>query len=323
MDILTTDELLQLPPPRWLIDGVVPEGDYSVLWGPSQQGKSFIALDWAVCISEGLSWHDRPTIRGPVVYIAAEGGRGIAKRIRALMTHYQLVDLPGLYYIVKPVMLREATETDILLNRLEQLDVEPALIIVDTLSRTFGGGDENGADMGQFVDRVAYLASEHQTTVLVIHHSNAGGKRERGNTALRCGANAMFECRAVMEGSNLQKVCVIPDKQKDDMRGEEYWLQVQAVEDSIVLVPGAPPPATPRARPGHGTAQPMSADDMYRVLTHSEEGYTWGEWKLATGLEKSAFCRRLARLKNADDARVYFEAGRYHAITNIDPEGNE
>src|SRR5262245_52570628 len=41
------DELEALPNVSWLIDGILPEGAFIVIFGPSGKGKSFAGLDWA------------------------------------------------------------------------------------------------------------------------------------------------------------------------------------------------------------------------------------------------------------------------------------
>jgi hypothetical protein len=64
--------------------------------------------------------------------------------------------------------------------------VKPGLIILDTMARTFGGGDENSAsDMGAFVRNADLLKEELGTAILVVHHPGRNVKRgPRGSTAL-------------------------------------------------------------------------------------------------------------------------------------------
>jgi hypothetical protein len=79
--LFTVREVLTLPDPQWLIEGMVEVGAQGVIYGPSGHGKSFVALDWALCVATGKPWSGRPTKKGPAVYVVAEGGRGIKKRI--------------------------------------------------------------------------------------------------------------------------------------------------------------------------------------------------------------------------------------------------
>ena len=47
--------------------------EQAVIYGPSGEGKTFVALDWALSVATGRSWQGKQTKQGPVVYIA--GGR--------------------------------------------------------------------------------------------------------------------------------------------------------------------------------------------------------------------------------------------------------
>jgi hypothetical protein len=58
-------------------DGV---GSFVVLYAPAANFKSFLALAWALSISEGRDWLGRKVKQGPVVYVCAEGGRGFGRR---------------------------------------------------------------------------------------------------------------------------------------------------------------------------------------------------------------------------------------------------
>ena len=285
--------------------------------GPSRQGKSFVALDWAVCIALGLPWQQRyPTQQGPVVYIAAEGGRGIQKRVKALMVKYAVDALPANYWLVAPLYVREEGAIEAFIDELADRDIWPALVIIDTLSRSFGGGEENAsADMGHFIERVAQLAIGRQMTVLIIHHSNATGARERGSTALRCGANAMFGCRGlVSDKGHLSGILLTNDKQKDDAEAETLYLRTEPTADSLTLVWEELPDKPTKGQGAHPPAV-MRKADMLTVLEASEDGYTWKEWKLACRVPKDKFNRRVRQL--IAEGEIYKDGERYYAQANI------
>ncbi len=86
----TIDELLRLEPPAWLIDDTIPEGELAAIYGAPGDGKSFIALDMALCVAAGIPWQGHVTQKAYVVYISAEGGRGISKRVAAWLSHHQI-----------------------------------------------------------------------------------------------------------------------------------------------------------------------------------------------------------------------------------------
>src|SRR2546422_8198989 len=42
---------------------------YTTLFRSSGGGKTFVSLDWALCIATGKPWRGRAVKRGPVVYV--------------------------------------------------------------------------------------------------------------------------------------------------------------------------------------------------------------------------------------------------------------
>ena len=75
--LYSTTELLKMPAPEWLIKPLMPLGGFIALYGPSAVGKSFIAIDLSMHIATGRDWQGHHTQNGFVLYVAAEGGRGV------------------------------------------------------------------------------------------------------------------------------------------------------------------------------------------------------------------------------------------------------
>lgn len=63
----------------------------------------------------------------------------------------------------------------------------PALIIIDTFARNFGGDENSAADVGHFIREVdRHLRRNWNASVLILHHSGKDGEREaRGSSALK------------------------------------------------------------------------------------------------------------------------------------------
>ena len=72
-------------PPKWLIEGILPRWSYGMLYGPSGSGKSFLALEMAICVATGANFHRRATrATGGAFYVAAEDPRDFPIRELAL-----------------------------------------------------------------------------------------------------------------------------------------------------------------------------------------------------------------------------------------------
>src|SRR5699024_10992484 len=85
----------------WLIKGVLPIGSVASLVGASGAGKSFAAVDIACSVASGQSWAGHE-VREPsgVVYVSAEGGSGIDKRVIGWAQHHGLDDVPDVRMIL-------------------------------------------------------------------------------------------------------------------------------------------------------------------------------------------------------------------------------
>lgn len=175
----------------WLVKGTVPQVSIGALFGASQTFKSFIALDLGLHVAHGLRWMGRRTTQAPVLYLAAEGGAGLWRRVDAWHRQRDLkwADVP-FYVIPQPVEL--GTDAWRVVKSARSVGVTPGLVVIDTLSQTYSG-DENAAD--QMAAYLRNLGQEFrdlwQCAVLLIHHSgHSATERPRGSSAF--GANLDF-----------------------------------------------------------------------------------------------------------------------------------
>ena len=77
-----------------LVKGLLDQSALSVLYGESNVGKTFMAMDIAFAISRGRPWGGMRTTQMPVLYIEAEGGQGARKRCAALSFSTRQLVLP-------------------------------------------------------------------------------------------------------------------------------------------------------------------------------------------------------------------------------------
>ena len=136
----------------------------------------------------------------------------------------------GLYFVTEAVNLMSPAAMSELLARIQQLPEPPALIVFDTFARCLIGGDENSAsDVGLAIAHADRLRVETGAAVLLLHHVNAGGERERGSTALRGACDGMFSLKA--EDGILTLAC---EKMKDDAPFPDLRLQLVPTRRSML-----------------------------------------------------------------------------------------
>lgn len=228
--LLSIADLAELPEPTWVVDEMLPTG-LNVLFGPSNVGKSFLGLDWSLCVAAGIPWYGQGTDPGWVVYIAAEGVSGLYRRVEA-WAHARSQPFPErIRFIPNAVNLLDESDTLLAARAIAQMPEPPKLIVTDTMARTMVGGDENAAkDVGRFIAAVDELSRPYNAARLVIHHTGKDGEDERGSSALRGAADAMLALKP--DGAGIRLECV---KQKDAAAFEPWRLHLEPTLESCVL----------------------------------------------------------------------------------------
>lgn len=185
---------MDLPGPEhdWLIKDILTRGERSLCVGPSGSGKSFLAQDMALSVARGVTYCGKKVKRGLVIYQAGEGGRGMKKRLRAYRKAHNIphdADLPFVL-LPSPVDLYASDDdTDALIAEIKAwaalYDVPLELVVIDTLSAATPGANENASeDMTKVLARLARVAAETNSHVMLVHHLNAAGSRPRGHSSL-------------------------------------------------------------------------------------------------------------------------------------------
>ena len=227
---------LKASPPTWIIKGVMPTDSIGVLFGPSSGGKSFAAIDMALCIASGREWHGRKMNRpGAVIYVCGEGQQGIANRIRAWEKYHEVpVDNLPIRFTTAPVRFLDPSAKAALMEAVHaEVDAlgDVVTIIIDTLNRNFGDGDENSTrDMTNFIDAVTDVHKDTAATVLIVHHTGlTDGDRARGNGSLKNACDFEIKHSMVSKEGDPDKVfALVGKKMKDgsEMAATQFSLKV-------------------------------------------------------------------------------------------------
>lgn len=241
--LYTLEELEHLPPPDWLVKGMITEGGLSLFWSGSDSFKTFVAIDIVMCVATGTEWHGRPVKAGHVVYVAAEDEGGVKLRMVG-WRDTRGKGLPRANLTILRDGISLATEDgEKLINSILALPEQPKLIVIDTLQRTFGAGNENQTqDMNSYVLAADRLRRATGANVMIIHHSGRNTEQERGNLALRGACDTII---TVKRTNDRIKLINKPPKgkQKNAEPFEDIQLRMQKVffeyngsEQSTLLV---------------------------------------------------------------------------------------
>ncbi len=288
---LTDADLEREPDLEWLVDGVFPAGGFGVLFGKYGTAKSFLSLDLAHSIALGEPWHGHDVISGPVVYVAAEGSPGLKKRVRAWKRSRGVRSLPAVCYFPRAANLLKEEDVVRLIRLVERR--RAVLVVIDTLSACFVGGDENASrDMGSLVDSVRRIIDETGAAVLLLHHTTKKDpSRERGHGQLPGAADVLMN----LTGNPQYCVTLTCAKQKDASAFEDLAFQLVTVDDD---------PALAVLAPMVGKVGTVQEKAIYRQMLDTLRDFghpvTNSEWRSALQLPKQiperTFNRHVAHL---------------------------
>lgn len=250
---------LECRPPEFLVADLIETDTLGLIFGDPGCGKSFLASDIALSVATGHNFHGHAVRQGAVFYIAGEGHNGLARRFHAWGKHnnQSLKGVPMFKSERAAQFLDGASANSVTLavRSLAAIHGAPALIVVDTLARNFGAGDENSTqEMSQFIAAMDDLRAQWPgCVVLIVHHSGHSDKtRGRGSMALKGALD--FEYRMEKDGPS---ITVTNTKMKEADPPADMCLTLHSVEiepgvKSAVLVEGE---AMPKAAKVTGQAK--------------------------------------------------------------------
>lgn len=267
--MLKRDDLDDIPAPEPLIRDVLDLDSESWVIGAPGGFKSFVALDWACHVALGRPWRGHPVTQGDVVYVVAEGRKGIPLRVRA----WEALNggrVDNLWVLPEPVQVKgedtkrtgkPGVEWMTLVGACAR--IKPRLIVLDTQARiTLGLNENDSSEMGTLTEAVRLLKEHTGACVLVVHHTGRAGENARGSSAIDGAQDT--ELRVDRKGKELAATIKI-DKQKDGDESLEWPFTLRVMElghapdgrmlTSLAIEPKDPFTVQPTTPPGEWEAK--------------------------------------------------------------------
>ena len=226
---------IKITPTEWLIDEITAAHTFQSIVGASYSGKSLLAIDMACSVAAGIPFHGREVQQGTVAYICGEGRSGMLKRIDAwCASHFQ--ELTKLPFILSANALNmRDTEMVQSIKKLANKVTDLRLIVIDTLNRNFGGGNENQSDaMGEFITACDQLIEHFDCTVCVVHHM---GKDQSAGARGHSSFYAALDTEVTVKSIGDNDVQVSCTKQKDAHEFDAMQFIKVPTHESVVLDP--------------------------------------------------------------------------------------
>lgn len=201
----------------------------SVLFGPSNCGKSALLGYLGYCIVSGTRFFGARVKQGIVIHVAAEAAESVLDRTLG----YDIKNPANSRYFVQTEAI-DLSDYDVITAFIEDLKRISAslgenivLVVFDTLARSLGNTDENNAgEMTKIVSAADRIARTMKSHVMLVHHTGKDADRGgRGSSALRGAVDTEICLTPAPNGS----VCVTQVKQRSMQQSEPVWFKREAV----------------------------------------------------------------------------------------------
>jgi hypothetical protein len=233
--LVSLDELKAVERPDYLVDQVLPGVGLAMAFGMSGAGKSFVELDLALSVANGVeSWFGWIIKHsGPAIYVLREGEWGFDRRVDAWLQAHPGCTQENLY------ILREGEELDLgswasverLIQDARGAKIQPAIIVVDTQGQATVGREENSnTDMNAVYRNCKRLAWELGCLVSLVHHTGWDVTRERGASAQRQAVDVVFGVQSDGRGAGIIRV----EKRREGVVPETRYFQLTPTNGSAV-----------------------------------------------------------------------------------------
>jgi putative DNA primase/helicase len=216
-----------------LIEGAVGRGSMIALYGDSNSGKTFVAIDMGASVCRRTQWLGRHVAGGLVLYLATEAAGSVRLRLKAYQRHHR-ARVPGFVIVQSPVNLFDGDADTVaviaLVEEIEKLHGEKVVLIIgDTLARISAGANENsGEDMGVVLRNADVIRTATGAAFLWIHHCGKDQARGmRGWSGMRAAIDTEIEI-TVDEATGLRAAEIT--KQRDlPGKGDRIGFRLEAM----------------------------------------------------------------------------------------------
>ena len=173
------DQLLNLPSlPEELIEGVLRCGHKMLISGSSKAGKSFLLMELAVALSEGMTWLGFKCKKSRVLYVNLEIDAAsfinrfaeIYKALKITPKHSDDISIWNLRGHAVPLDKLVPK----LIRRISNKQYDA--VIIDPIYKVITGDENNASEMGAFCNQFDKICNETGSAAIYCHHHSKGAQ---------------------------------------------------------------------------------------------------------------------------------------------------
>lgn len=212
---LTYDQMITMPEPEWLVEGVLQRQSAALMFGKSNTFKSFLAIDLLLSVVTGRSWHGQTVKPGRGALIATEGANGVGRfRVPGWFDNYDIpLDVRRNVFLLP----HEATLDD--KSEIERLIAEVAalgkldLIVFDIFGGTMMGSEVEDTTARAWVRGVQRLMRATGASTLTVAHT---GWADQSRARMHTHFWGSFDTRIKVDGDKEARTsCIMIERHKD------------------------------------------------------------------------------------------------------------
>ena len=213
---------------EWIVHRLIERNTLGQIYSDWNVGKSALAVDIACHVATGTPFYGRAVEKGPVLYIASEGSRGLVRRFLGWQLKYG-IRLPSSIYLTRVTMrLPDAPNEKVLKEVIREIEAKhgqaPILVVIDTHAQTMVGEQNSTSDVDRFTSLLRQLFEK--STIMLLHHVGHGEKtRSRGASSLPAACDWEFRLEEAKsnetESDVIKYICLKNTKQRDEEQQPE------------------------------------------------------------------------------------------------------
>jgi hypothetical protein len=236
LKILSYAEMVALPEPEWLVEGIIQKRTAALIFGKSNSFKTFIGIDLGCSVAIGQPWHGNQVSQGQTIFVATEGANGIGRlRIPAWFDHYEIERSrrDNVHLFPKEIRLDVAADVSALIEAMHSLG-QFGLVNLDIFGGTMAGSEIEDKTARAWVHNVQRIIRETGATVLAIAHT---GWNDETRARMHTHFWGSFDSRLRQEGDKDKlTACLTIERHKDADSTGAWGFRMERAGDSLVPV---------------------------------------------------------------------------------------
>ncbi len=214
-------EIMQIPDPKYLIHGLLPDEGLVLLKGKPKEGKSILAMQFAIAVASESEIFDAQAEKMRVLYLSYEDKERLVKyRMNKQCNGEHFPPLLDWHMSWKAI--DDGGAEDLRACLFEQKGIK--LVIIDTYGKAIKGRKRDDfSENYQFLGALKNLAHEQKIVILLIHHDRKGASVDDnhledalGSQAIVAAADCIISLKR--EKRNAEGLVFITDKFDGDRK---------------------------------------------------------------------------------------------------------